>query len=206
MIEYSKEDFDRCVVNPMNKNLVGRTKEIIGDYEGRFDPRMLVSYIAAVYDPKSPLVKDYPELIERKYAGAGLAGFDESNQEQLKALFNWDAVVPVQDDEPREPAMTELDVLFNYLKIVKNRKWMTMQAIEQAIFEFNYTLMTPISNEDKEKDKVGAVKMKSAMSQDIRTMEKTLEELSEEFYGEEKDRIVKRKEVKRFRPETIGRL
>jgi hypothetical protein len=190
MTDYKAEDFSKCVFNPLKKDVIsGRAQELTEKYTGPCDVKSLLKYIIAVYDPKSPIVKEYPELEKRKEAGAMFAGIDEEYREKLFSCENEE----------------DAKLIIQYLKIVKSRVWGMMVSIEQTIWEYNQRLFIPISAE-KDKDSVAAVNMKSKMAEDVVLMNERLENLSRQFYGDDVETLKTRKVVERFTPEAMARV
>lgn len=185
-MNYTKKDFERCLFNPFEK-VSPRLKELSEDEK-------LLKYVVALYDPQSPLFKDYPELAIRKQTAALVAGYDVIiDNEYLESLY------ACNNDE-------ETEVVINFLKIVQNRIWAMIVSIEQTIWEYNLRLLSPISKgeSDKDKDLVSAVNMKSKMAEDLGIMNDRLDGYLKKFYGD--DRLEEKAEVKqlRFNPQSIA--
>ncbi len=85
-MNFNKDDFNRCLYNPLETGFYKKypdLKELWPEGEQK------MKYIAALYDPNSPLGKHIPDLNVRKQKAAELVGFDLRNEEVLKGLYDF---------------------------------------------------------------------------------------------------------------------
>lgn len=197
-VNYQKEQFNRTLFNPLEKNLLKTYPRLLGlfpneDERPIEEREKLLRYVIALYDPASPLQKEYPELLVRKEMAALLAGFDLAKDEaRLVELYS------CLDD-------SVVELIIAYLKIVRNRTWSMIVSIEQTVWEYNLRLLSPISKGDKgDKDLVAAVNMKSKMAEDLGVMNERLDEYLKKFYGDDEDLITNAKKVERITAESVA--
>lgn len=176
-------NYTKCFCDP-TKDLNPRVLQI-SDYQP------MLRYIIMMYDPNSPLRKNYPELDLRKRVASQESGYDLQLQDGEKSELE------------REPLTL---AIVTYLRMVNNRIWTQICSVEEAIWEYNRRILEPIkaNAEDKDKDELSAVNMKSKMIQDLDLFEKRLQELERLFYVE--DEITEVIKKKRFRPENISEV
>lgn len=196
-MSYTWKSFKDCRYNPLGKDLFSeneRLEELIegknGFSKGQWEK--LMKYIIANYDPASPLIKDYSLLPKRKQVAAELAGFDLIKDEKLLQ-----DIYSCQSEEFTE-------VVNDYLKEYgDNRLWAMIVSSLQLFWEFNLRIFTPIK-EDKDKDLVAAVNMKSKMSEELEKIHERIERLTKQFYGD--DELQEATKRIRKTPESIAGL
>src|SRR5688572_27454825 len=175
---YTKDDFKKCFFNPMDKNLMDypKVQQLIPDHlhDELSEDERVIRYVLALYDPKSPLVRDYPDLNTRKIAAATIAGFDiTADEECTNKLFSCNSEFLVE-------------MIINFLRtVVKSRTWAALQADEQTFWEFIIRLMLPITRGDKDKDLVGAVSVKTKLSEDKENINDRLDRNWSRFLGDD---------------------
>jgi hypothetical protein len=190
---YAKDDFKKCFFNPYDKGLMDnpRVQQLIPDKEDLLsdDAARTMRYVVALYDPKSPLVRDYPDLNTRKIAAATIAGFDINvDAESEEMLFTCDSEFLVQ-------------LIVNYLRyVVKSRVWAALQADEQTFWEFVTRLMLPITRGDKDRDLVGAVSVKTKLSEDKENINDRLDRNWSRFLADD-DQLIRKIETGDYSPE-----
>ena len=196
-MSYDLKGFSRCRCNPMVKDILKeypRLNELIQDKAalGNSEWDRLLKYIVANYDAGSPLIKEYPILPKRKEMAAVVAGYDlVKDKERLKEIYS------CNDD-----AFTE--VANNYLKEYgDSRLWAMIVSSLELFWEFNLRIFTPIK-EDKDKDLVAAVNMKSKMSEELEKIHERIERLTKQFYGD--DELQDATKKLRITPESIAGL
>jgi hypothetical protein len=198
---FEEKDFKRCFYNPMVKNLFGTyprlsdliPKEIDEDDPLAAEKDRLVRYILALYDPQSPIIKEYPDLTSRKRAAAEIAGYNaEKERELLDIVFACDSEYMV-------------NVIVAFLKnIVQSRLWASIQADEQTFWEFVGRMMLPIAKDNKDKDMVSAVAMKTKLSEDKESISTQLEKNLQRFFSDD-DNLKKKVEKKNnWSPESMA--
>lgn len=158
-MEFTEKDFSRCLHNPLSEDFFensDRLQEISPD-------KRMMAYIIMVYDPKSPMRKEYSELPLRKQAAMELSGWT------------------IPEDENTMIDVTESIV--DYLKYVNNRLWSSIVAIESTIWEMIERLFRPIETvgAGEDKDKLAAVNMKTATSGHLVELNNVLDGLITKF-------------------------
>lgn len=133
-----------------------------------------MAYIIMVYDPYSPLRKEYSELPLRKKAAAELSGFNLEEAEM-------------------DPTDEFLNSVIDFLKLVNNRLWASIVSIEAVIWEMIGKLIKPIESvgAGADKDKLAAVNMKPTTANSLVELNNELDKLLIKFYGG--DDIIKKK-------------
>lgn len=198
---YKKEDFRRCFFNPLAEDLNYEYPRLAvllphGIEDERFadskSQTKMIRYVLALYDPKSPLVKDYPDLNSRKIEAARVAGYDiEAEREILDMVYSCDSEYLVQ-------------FIINFLRqIVQSRAWASIQADEQTFWEFVFRMLLPI-RESKDKDDVSAVSLKTKLGSDKEDIGDRLERNWNRFLGDDED-LKKKVQIKKgFSPEDMA--
>jgi hypothetical protein len=198
---FAEKDFNRCFYNPLAKNLFStypRLNELLPKEFDEEDPlttenERLVRYILALYDPQSPIIKEYPDLTSRKMAAADIAGYHaEKERELLDKVFACDSEYMVA-------------IIVSFLKnIVQSRLWASIQADEQTFWEFVGRMMLPIAKDNKDKDMVSAVAMKTKLSEDKESIVTQLEKNWQRFFADD-DNLKKKVEKKNnWSPESMA--
>lgn len=192
---YGAGDFKTCRFNALAKDLFEECPQLNELIEGKEqfaknEWERLLRYIIANYDPASPLVRDYSLLPKRKQVAAALAGYDLAKDN--KALQD---IYSCQDEQFTQ-------VVNDYLRQYgDSRLWAMIVSSLQLFWEFNLRIFTPIK-EDKDKDLVAAVNMKSKMSEELEKIHERIERLTKQFYGDED--LQKATKKLRVSPETIA--
>jgi hypothetical protein len=194
---YTKNDFKKCFFNPLDEDLMenDRVQALIPAQtqinDELVDDDRVIRFVFAMYDPKSPLVRDYPDLNTRKLSAATIAGFDIANKEEerlMEQLFSCDSEFLVL-------------LIKNFLKeVVKSRVWAAIQADEQVFWEFVIRLLLPITRGDKDKDLVAAVSVKTKLSEDKENINERIDRNWSRFVGDDQQ-LVKKMETSDFSPE-----
>jgi hypothetical protein len=193
---YDKDDFRRCQFNPLDKNILKnnpRLQDLIGAYPDEDYPapkESILRYILALYDPASPLVKDYPDLGSRKMAAAQVADFNLSDESLLKTVFECDN---------EAVASTIIGFLRDF---AQNRLWAMYCSNEQTFWEYNLRLLTSISAE-KDRDLMAAVSTKTKLSDDMEAISNRLERLQNTLYGDD-EHLKKKAKRGRFTAEDMA--
>jgi hypothetical protein len=191
---YTKDDFKKCFFNPLNKDLMEneRVLHLIPDDIDDLltdDAERVVRYVMALYDPKSPLVRDYPDLNTRKVAAAGIAGYDlDKDSDNVDLLISCDSEFLVE-------------VIVRFLRtVVKSRIWAALVADEQTFWEFVIRLMLPITRGDKDRDLVAAAQLKTKLSEDKENINERLDRNWSRFLGDD-EMLIKKLEASDYSPE-----
>lgn len=198
---FTEKEFTKCFYNPMAKDIFStypRLNELLPkevDEEDKLfaEKERLVRYILALYDPQSPIVKEYPDLTSRKLAAADIAGYHAvKEQELLDIIFACDSEYMVS-------------IIVSFLRnIVQSRLWASIQADEQTFWEFISRMLLPIAKDNKDKDMVSAVAMKTKLSEDKEGIAVQLEKNWQKFFAD--DDGLKKKIEKRnnWSPESMA--
>lgn len=195
---YTKEQFRRCAMNPLAENifeeyprlLVMLPREAKDKIFDNDDQIRMIRYVLALYDPKSPLIRDYPELNSRKIAAAELAGYDlEKDASITEKLFRCDNEYLVE-------------FIITFLKtVVQSRAWASITADDQTFWEFVSRMLLPINRTEKDKDDVSAVSLKTKLGEDKENIADRLERNWNRFLGEDEDLKKKVQQKKGWSPE-----
>lgn len=154
------------------------------------DEEKMIRYVLALYDPKSPLVKDYPDLNTRKTAAAEVAGYDlEEDKDVIDRLFRCDSEYLVE-------------FIVTYLRqIVQSRSWASITADEQTYWEFVSRMLLPINRTNKDKDDVSAVALKTKLGEDKENIAERLDRNWNKFLGDDEELKRKVQKAKGWSPE-----
>lgn len=203
---YKSGDFRRCFFNPFEQEPLKAYPRLAGLLSaidvGKKEPlaeisddlkNCMVRYVLALYDPKSPLINDYPDLGTRKSAAADVAGFDRvANETILNILFECDSEYLVS-------------FIVSYLReVVQSRIWASVMADEQTFWEFVSRMLLPIGRTNKDKDDVSAVSLKTKLSEDKESIGQRLDNNWNKFFGEDDELKKKAEKKKLFSPEEMA--
>jgi hypothetical protein len=183
----NKEDFKNCLFNPLEKNLLTtypRLAEL-----GTKDEKLL-RYVIFLYDPGSPLIKEFKDLTMRKRQAASLAGMDL--KKDLEPIYSFTDQV----------ALNAVDV---YLKsFISSRLWYIICGREQTVYEYAQRMMKPIEVKvgSDEQQEMKSMAIKSTFSKDLTAINDALEADLIKFFGNDDD-LAKAKR-KGFTPEDMA--
>ncbi len=167
-------------------------KDFSGCRLNPFQQDSVLKFIIAVYDSSSPFQRDYPVLTKRKIAAAQFAGFDMIKDD--------DVLIGMYSCSNPEFVAQVVEYLKEY---GDSMIWAMIMSNTELFWEFNTRIMTPIK-EDKDKDDVSAVNMKSKMSEELEKINERIVKLTKQFYGDEQlEEAVKKQ---RITPEMISQL
>ena len=202
MTTYQQQNFSRCFFNPLEKDLL-KTYPKIGEllpeevseedalaHEGD----RLLRYILCLYDPKSPVVKDNPDLGSRKIAAAHAAGYNTTNDTaKLELIYTCESEYMV-------------GIIVNFLRqVVQSRVWASLQADEQTYWEFIYRMLLPINRDKGDKDQVQAVAVKTKLSEDKESIMERIDNNWNKFIGDDPE-LKKKIKKQDFSPEAMAGL
>lgn len=202
-MNYTSKHFTNCVFNPLVNGAVLKAypelKQHLKDEwaeDDNFDS--ILRYVIAVYDPKSPLVREQ-DLNKRKEDAARIVGFDFT--EEIKAqIFN-----STYPSLPEKQAWVD-ELIFMYLKqFVKSREWAAIVALEFAYWEQIKQLMAPIVGKTSA-DELAAVQKKAIVSNELGEMLKRVATYRSLFFDEDiqlEQAVMQTK--KRFDPQAIAK-
>lgn len=192
-----KTKFNYCVFDPLVEGKIlsvyPKLSEIVLP-EWADDPNIdaILRFIICLYDPKSPLIRDEPDLNYRKGLAADMVDMDIDIRDSVFG-FNY----PV--DEETQPFIAEL--VFQYLRrFGKSKEFAAIAAMEFKFWEQIKQILTPISGKNS-KEELEAVQKKSLVAQEIETDMKRLETYYRAFYGEEE---LEKRSKKRISPELVS--
>jgi hypothetical protein len=196
---YQKQDFGRCFFNPLEKNLLKTYPQLSELLTPKIDTdplseegEDLIRYVLALYDPKSPVVKDNPDMNSRKIEAARIAGYDltgDSGKLELMYACASDYLV---------------GLIVNFLrKIIQSRVWAAIQADEQVFWEFVARLYKPIA-EESDKDGVSAIEKKIKLSQGRETLSSQIELNWNKFFSDDEALKKKVEKKKDYSPEAMA--
>jgi hypothetical protein len=189
--QYDKRDFDKCRFNPLEDNLFAAYPQLQGEFLSE-DVRLL-RYIFIMYDPASPLEKDEPEWPNRKKLAAYVAGYDLKKEgEYLQTIFT------CADEELKRLTKHFLQ------KWVLSRVWAMIVSNLETFWEYQARLMGELKA-DKDKDLMGAVAIKSKISEDMEKINARIEGLLKQFYGSDEDLISQMEPDLKFNPQGIAK-
>jgi hypothetical protein len=200
---YTKDDFRRCSMNALEENLferyprllemlpVDRSEKIFSQDDTQ--QAMMIRYVLALYDPKSPIIKDYPDLNTRKTAAAEIAGYNlEKDTDVLQVIYTCNSEYLVE-------------FIVTYLRqIVQSRSWASITADEQTYWEFIQRMMLSINRTNKDKDDVSAVALKTKLGEDKENIAERLERNWNRFLGDDEELKKKIQKAKGWSPEEMA--
>lgn len=201
-MNYTEKDFAGCLFNPLKKDLFKtypRLAEMIKPFDEEATERVIdghernIRYVLALYDPKSPLLKSYPDWTARKNQAAQIAGFDLVKESKtLEQIFS------CQD----EFILFAIHVFLR--KFVNDRLWGKIIANEETFWEYQMRLMTPVANVAKDKDEMNAISVKSKLSDDLDKIGLRVDAYKKEFYVGDESLEQASEQSFRFSPESMA--
>lgn len=194
-MNYTEKDFAGCLFNPLKKDLFKtypRLTEITTGVPSD-NKEKVAKYVMSMYDPQSPLIKEYRDIRMRKQTCASLAGFDLSKEEKyLTGVFS----------------LADKNILAGVNTFLRNfihsRLWYMICAREQTIYEYAERMLKPVDSKDgdKEKDLMSAIAIKSKLSEDMARMNELLEQDYLKYFGGDVD--LAKAARKSFSPEDMA--
>ena len=157
------DSFKNCLFNPLVKDLI-KAYPVLKDLLPKCDhAENVLRYILALYDPKSPLIKEVKNMTSRKQEAARIAGFNlEKDSEFLDEMFLF---------KNSEVTIATCSFLRNY---VNEMLWSTIVAHEQVYYEYHARLMETIVDNKAVVDK----KPKGKKKEDVDDFD---DEIDEDF-------------------------
>ena len=196
---YNEQDFSACLFNPLVKKGMLKTypelSEIAPDNHDTLPFfENVLRYICLLYDPKSPLITRERDSNYRKSLAAELAGFDtEGDEAFLQTIYDssldW---------------VTTLIMRF-LIRLVKQRQWAFICAIEMAYWEGIKRIMKPITKAEggKEWDELKSLDLKARLKDEAEKDLRRLDTLYKEFFNEDEGLEKAAKNI-RITPEMIA--
>jgi hypothetical protein len=161
---------------------------IIKNYKDKATP--IIKYICYMYDQSSPMKKHYPELEQRKRECSLLSGLAKM--------------------QPLEDAMIEMSSdLFiisidGFLKHQNNRVWSMIVSNEEVFYEYQSKLLVK-TEEERDKDLLQALQIKSKIMNDMDEINKRLEAYYDKLYQGDQE-LAAKVIIKNITPEDIADL
>jgi hypothetical protein len=183
----------------VEKNLLENIKElrpyaVMLSHEGdnkRPDLDKLVRFIMALYDKKSPIIKQLTNLDQRKKEAALVAGYDlKFDADTLDALFAF------TDHEMQILAL-------QFLKDQNDMYWTMIVSNEQTFWEFQRALNQRIKDTKDDKQWMDALNVKSKLMEECDRITERVETYYVKVFGDG-DALAKAKQTRGFSPEAIA--
>jgi hypothetical protein len=195
---YTEKDFDGLLFNPLTKKPMlkayPRLSEICpAEFDTLSYGDLMLRYVCLLYDPKSPLITSERDLNYRKQVAAELAGFDTDKDDAfLQTVY-----------QSEEDWLVDMVMLF-LIKLVKQRQWALICALEAKYWEGIKRVMQPIAKGDKgDKEVLQSVDIKAKISDELFKDLTRLETLWSEFFGEDSG-LINAAKLSRITPESIA--
>lgn len=186
LVNYQPEDFKQCRFNPLDKDLF-TTYPQLKDFHTVDLKRLRL--VIALYDPKSPLIRDYTDLGLRKQYAATLVGYSLDDKE-LPALFDF-----------TDPDFASTVNIF-LKEFVSSRLWAMIVSNEQMFWEFNERLRKKVKGQD-DKAELQAVDVQRKLAESLDEINVRLEAYYDKFYHGD-SLLQEAAKKKRVTPENIG--
>lgn len=172
-MEYKLQHFSKCLFNPMVKEMMDYypvLKNLTSDIR-------LMKYVLVLYDPNSPFILQHRDIKMRKQMAAQFAGYDiVIDNDMLNEMYM------LKDEATRE-------VVVRFLrKFAFPRDWFMICANEEAFYEYGERMMEPISKSERgDKDEMGAIAVKSKLSQDMEIINERIEKGYKKMFGDDEE-------------------
>jgi hypothetical protein len=157
----------------------------------RGDKLNMLRYVMALYDKKSPLIRMFTDLGQRKNEAATVAGYSlERDQHILKPFFDF----------------TDLDLqdlVVDFLIDQGDMYWSMIVSNTNIFYEYQKALGTQIIGDGGEKDKLQSLQIKSKLMDDSERIAERVEAYMRKVFGE--DQIADIARVKNFTPESVAK-
>lgn len=161
-----------------------------------FEPRLeldldrLLRYVMVLYDKKSPLIKSFTKLDQRKKEAAVLAGYDIDKPEVMEPLFNF-----------TDPLLQAFALHFME---EQNDMWFcNLMSAEQTFYEYQRALMAEVKLVVGDKDKMSTLMLKSKIQDECDKLAERVETYRTKVYGEGEEKQVAK--TRDFSPEGIAK-
>jgi hypothetical protein len=197
---FAKKDFKdlKYGVFSVEKNILG-IKELRDYYvlistqgnKDRSDLDCLVRYTMALYDKKSPLIKQLTNIGQRKNEAALVAGYDLiKDREVLEKLFDF-----------TDPDLQLLAITF--LKDQNDMYWSMIVSNEQTFYEYQKALISEVVSYKDDKQKMDALNVKSKLMDECDKITNRVESYYAKVFGDGEAQM-KARQLKNFSPESIA--
>jgi hypothetical protein len=168
-----------------------KLKEIVGDIDDKS-----LRYILLMYDSKSPLRDQYPDMNRRKGFAAQIAGFGEDDP-RIDELHSFSKKTKVEDEIVVQPCEDLLEALSRFLMYQSSRVWSLIIANEAAFYEYHRKVMVEVTD-GGDKDVLQAVTIKTKLMEAMDDIDKRLQSYYRELSGDDKlleEQLTKRKKL-----------
>lgn len=185
--KYNKSQLSKMVVNPTSKGDMlkeyPRLQQIVPpalESEIKVKVDEYLRNLAWLFDPHSPIVKEFPTLNDRRKVAKDLSGYDGPTNHKMEVGF--------------------------ILKIVQNRRWGVLCVNESILAEFSEQLMTPLAMEtgDSEKE-LKAAEKKIKLREELPKIVSTIDEIEFALFGDDKE-LIKEAAAQEWSPEDVASM
>lgn len=180
--------------NPVDKGLFKKSPElpkIMGT-----DNEKMIRYVLLMYDQKSPLHREYPDIDQRKTQAASIAGIEEN-------VDNYFTFTVPGEDGPM-PFEELLNTVSKFTQYQNSRLWSLIVVNTEAFYEYQRRIMAQVGGE-VDKDALSAVTLKTKLLEAIDQIHRRLEKYYDELTGGDK-KLEEAVTQKRWRPEAIANV
>ena len=140
-------------------------------------PQLFYAYIKLIYSPDSPIVRDFPDLAERKAQAAKRTGCDG-------VFFHKEAA--------------------KYIISLNNMLWTEIVSNETAFEEYTLRVNKPLSDELDEDKLLKAVTVKSTMLTQMGDIRKRITTLRNEMFHSDEELVETHRSIKDFTAEAVA--
>lgn len=153
--------------------------------EERDDIDKIIRFIVAMYDSKSPFVKMFQAIDQRKKECATFAGFDLKKDEEILNHMFYFTNPRGEEDEDLEDYSFFSDMVIEFLRDQNHRIWAMIVSNEQTFYEYQKALLSEITAFTTDKDKLNAISIKTKLMEDSDAISVRLEKYYQVLYGDE---------------------
>jgi hypothetical protein len=150
----------------------------------------IIKYMCYMYDQGSPMKRHFPELSQRKKECANISGVS-ANHAVEQSLF-----------EMTSPLF--LLAIDEFLKFQNHRVWSMIVSNEEVFYEYQSKLLIK-TEEDRDKDLLQALQIKSKIMSDMDTINERLESYYDKLYQGDTE-LIAHVQLKNISPEEIAEL
>lgn len=178
---YSDADFKNLPFNPMCSGKILTTYPVLKEITNGLEAKQMdeyVRYTIMLCEPKSVLVATERDLTDRKKSAAQIAGIAFKTEQEESDFFTY-----------KDEIAFELTVRY-LTRFCKSKEFSAIMAFENCYEESIRLLMKPIEEkvsgvQIKDKEILDAVQKKSAIKNEISQDLARINNLYEEFFGED---------------------
>lgn len=198
-LDYTENSFYGCLYNPLDKNLLKKNPGL-SVYSS--DLRV-VKYMICMYDPASPIVREFPEISSRKSMALKVAGIDRDEEPEL--AMGLTSLKTIGDED--EGQINYAQLVFNFIKdCYFPREWFMICCNEQMFWEYGERMLQPIDpkNTNIEKDFINALADKEKLATAQESVSRRISDLYRKMLGEPLEDGVVDKRKRRSRPQDFA--